>query len=159
MKKFCMIFLGLVLPMAATAVPAEVAYIVDGDTFAAKVLLTDDIKISVRVRLMNVDTPEISGECESEIKKAYLAKERLSGLIPVGSTVELTKVKDDKYLGRIDAHVFDKNGNDVGEILIKEKLGRKYSGGKRAPWCTQKEMEKVPRSPAKSVDDLTIILM
>ncbi|MDR1338242.1 MAG: thermonuclease family protein [Rickettsiales bacterium] len=117
------------------AVPATVGYILDGDTFAAQVLLDKDIKISVRVRLINVDAPEINGMCESEIKMAYLAKERLAELIPVGSIVELSNVKDDKYLGRIDANVKNKAGQDVGEILIKEKLGRKYSGGKRAGWC------------------------
>jgi endonuclease YncB( thermonuclease family) len=151
MKKLMTIFLGLLLPMTVMAVSAEVAYVVDGDTFAAQVLLQDDIKISVRVRLMNVDTPEINGECESEIKMAYLAKERLSRLIPVGSTVELTKIKDDKYLGRIDAHVFDKDGLDVGEVLIKENLGRRYGGQKRQSWCTAAEIaeKSKPAAPVK----------
>ncbi len=119
----------------ANATPATVSYIIDGDTFAAYVKLEDGIKISVRVRIRNVDTPEIHGECESEIRRAYLAKEHLSKLIPVGTDVELTNIKDDKYLGRIDANVLDGAGRDVGAVMIKSGFGRPYNGGRRVGWC------------------------
>lgn len=112
-----------------------VDYIFDGDTFAATVRLDDDIAVSTRVRLMNVDTPEIHSLCESEIKLAEKAKNRLADLLPIGSTVELRNIKDDKYLGRIDAYVLTNTGQDIGSILIKEKLGRPYDGGKRESWC------------------------
>ena len=112
-----------------------VDYIIDGDTFAARVSLDDDIKITVRVRIANVDTPELHGNCDYEIRMANIARDRLAQLIPIGSIVELTGIHDDKYLGRIDANVFDVAGNDVGKILIKEKLGRVYNGGRRAGWC------------------------
>lgn len=120
---------------SAVAVPATVDYIFDGDTFAAVVHLENEIDISARVRLINIDTPEIHGMCEKEISDALHAKERLSELIPIGSLVELKQIKDDKYLGRIDAYVILPDGRDVGEILIKEKLGRPYSGGRRQSWC------------------------
>lgn len=119
----------------AYAVPATVNYIFDGDTFAATVHLEDGINVSTRVRLMNVDTPEIHGMCEREINMANRAKNRLAELLPTGSKVELKSIKDDKYLGRIDAYVLIEGGKDVGEILIKENLGRVYSGGKREGWC------------------------
>lgn len=120
---------------AASATPARVDYIFDGDTFAAYVKLEDDIEISVRVRIMNIDTPEIHGQCDYEITQALRAKERLSELAPVGSVVELSGIKDDKYLGRIDAYVTLPDGRDVGRVLIKEGLGRPYAGGRRMPWC------------------------
>ena len=107
----------------------------DGDTFAAYVLLQDGIRISVRVRLINVDTPEMHGACDYETKMANVARKRLAELIPVGTTVELENIKDDKYLGRIDANVIMPDVRDVGNVLIDEKLGRPYRGGKRAPWC------------------------
>ena len=119
----------------AHAVPATVNYIIDGDTFSAYVNLATDIQISVRVRLINADTPELNGQCASEIARAQLAQARLAEIIPVGTTVELTNIKDDKYLGRIDAHVITPGGHDVGEILIRENLARRYGGGKRAGWC------------------------
>ena len=122
----------------ACAVPAVVKYIVDGDTFSAGVKLQDDTVVSVRVRIRNVDTPELHGECVDEIVAANVAKNRLAELLPVDSVVELENVKDDKYLGRIDANVKDSRGRDVGKILIREKLGRAYNGGRRTGWCKQK---------------------
>lgn len=127
---YAMMFVGTVY-----AVPARVGYIVDGDTFAARVLLQDDIEISVRVRLRNVDTPELHGQCIDEIIMANIARDRLSQLIPVGSVVELKNIKDDKYLGRIDANVIMPDGRDAGDVLVAEKLGRPYSGGRRTGWC------------------------
>ena len=128
--------LGLILLSgAAHALPATVDYIIDGDTFGATVVMAPDISADVRVRIINVDTPEIHGNCTSEINAAYRAKERIAQLIPVGSVVELSEIKDDKYLGRIDARVRDGSGHDIGAILISEKLGRAYNGGRRASWC------------------------
>ena len=135
MWRIIIAFFGFFIAGVASAVPAMVDYIIDGDTFAARVILDDDIKITVRVRIANVDTPELHGNCDYEIRMANIARDRLAQLIPTGSTVELTDIRDDKYLGRIDANVFDVAGNDVGKILIKEKLGRAYNGGRRTGWC------------------------
>ncbi len=135
MRKIFSFLLFCFIAGAAYATPAQVSYIIDGDTFAARVMLADDTKITVRVRLINVDTPEIHGECKSEIRAAFAAKARLAELLPVGSIAELRDIKDDKYLGRIDARAFTPDGRDVGKILIHEKLGRPYSGGHRDGWC------------------------
>jgi endonuclease YncB( thermonuclease family) len=130
------LLVGLIMSTAgAGAVPAVVKYIVDGDTFSAGVKLEDDTMVSVRVRIRNVDTPELHGECVDEIVAANVAKNRLAELLPVDSVVELENIKDDKYLGRIDATVQDSRGRDVGRVLIREGLGRRYSGGKRQTWC------------------------
>ncbi len=137
MNKFVLI--GLVMELvvgAACAVPATVTYIVDGDTFYANVMMDSDISVRTSVRIIGIDTPEINGKCKSEIDRAKRAKKRLSELLPVDSVVELSDIKDDKYLGRIDATVKLSDGRDVGKILIKENLARIYKGaGKRASWC------------------------
>ena len=122
-------------PVPAPTAFAIVGYIVDGDTFSAKVLLKDDIEISVRVRFLDIDAPELAGECDSEIIAANASRDRLAELIPVGSMVTLSRIKDDKYLGRIDAAVTNDKGMDVGPIMISEGHARPYSGGKRNPWC------------------------
>lgn len=121
--------------MSAYAVPATVDYVFDGDTFAAGVMLDDDVEITVRVRLINVDTPELNGECDAEIQLAQQARERLQELLPDGARVELRNIKDDKYLGRIDANVVLSDGRDVGDVLVRERLARPYNGGKRKSWC------------------------
>ena len=127
---FAVLFSG-----AVYAIPATVGYVYDGDTFAAVAHIDNKTDINVRVRLINVDTPEMHGDCDSEIRRANAARNRLMELIPNGSTVELKNIKDDKYAGRIDANVILPNGRAVGKILINEKLGRPYSGDKRARWC------------------------
>lgn len=113
---------------------ATTGYIFDGDTFSARVNLENGADISVRVRIRNIDAPEIHGECKEEIEMANLARDRLSELLPKGTTVGLSNIKDDKYLGRIDALV-SLNGRDVGEIMMDEELAREYNGGKRMSWC------------------------
>jgi len=112
-----------------------VDFIIDGDTFGATVLMGNDMEIPVRVRFMDIDAPELNGECESEIIAAHAAKDRLAELIPVGSRVMLTQIKDDKFLGRINAFVADGMGRNISEIMISEGHARKYGGGRREGWC------------------------
>ena len=136
MKKLFAIFLLSFVVQNVFATSVLVEKIIDGDTFVGNILLNDGTVVkSVHVRLINVDTPELHGECDDEIKRAEYAKQRLGELIPVGSTTEIKNIKNDKYAGRIDANVFDSAKRDVGLVLIKEKLGRPYSGGKRQSWC------------------------
>lgn len=136
MKRLFLLFCLCLVCQSCFATPVRVAYIIDGDTFVGDVLLADKTEVmSVKVRLRNVDTPELHGNCESEIKRAKYAKQRLEELIPKGSIIEIKNVKNDKYAGRIDANVFDSANRDIGSILIKEKVGRSYNGGKRKSWC------------------------
>ena len=135
MNRLCVCVVGCLAVIAAEAVPARVDYIIDGDTFSAGVMLDEDVEITVRVRLINIDTPEIHGECEAERIMAENARDLLANLMPRGVTVDLKNIKDDKYLGRIDANVILPDGRDVGAILMNSGLARKYHGGKRAPWC------------------------
>lgn len=135
-KKFAYLFGLVFFCQTCLATPVRVTYIIDGDTFVGDILLADKTEVmSVKVRLRNVDTPELHGECESEIRRAEYAKQRLGELVPVGSTVEIKNIKNDKYVGRIDANVFDSANRDVGQVLVKEKVGRAYNGGKRRSWC------------------------
>ena len=105
----------------AYATPAIVDYVIDGDTFGARVMLDDGVRITVRVRIANVDTPELHGVCDYEINMANMARNRLAELLPVGAIIELKNIRDDKYLGRIDALVYDADGNNIGQMLIDEK--------------------------------------
>lgn len=135
MRKLLIFIICMFVSGAANAVPAVVDYIFDGDTFSAGVKLDADVEITVRVRLINVDTPEMNGKCVAEKVMAQNARDLLSTLIPRGTVVELENIKDDKYLGRINANVILPDGRDVGRVMIDSGLARPYSGGKRAPWC------------------------
>ena len=155
MKKFAFIFL---LPYALCLMPlsthaarqkhpskneingpvaATVNYIFDGDTFAAAVKIADDIEISVRIRIKQIDAPELEARCDAERTGAIAAKNRLAELLPDGAHIQLYNIKDDKYLGRIDANVHLSDGRDVGEIMVTGGFAREYNGGKRAGWCDE----------------------
>ena len=133
--KFLSVACFAMFSTVAGATPATVGYIIDGDTFSAQVNLADGVRISVRVRIIDIDTPEISGQCDREIEMALRARDRLAELLPAGADIELTDIRDDKYLGRIDAYVKTPDGRDVSKILLNEKLARPYNGGRRQPWC------------------------
>lgn len=136
MKKILCLFCLASICQNCLATPVRVKYIVDGDTFVGDVLLKDETEVlSVKVRIRNVDTPELHGNCESEIRRAEYAKQRLEELIPINSIVEIKNIKNDKYAGRIDANVYDSAERDVGLVLVKEKVGRAYNGEKRKSWC------------------------
>lgn len=135
MRKLLIFIICMFVSGVANAVPAVVDYIFDGDTFSAGVKLDADVEITVRVRLINVDTPEMNGKCKAEKVMAQSARDSLATLIPRGTVVELENIKDDKYLGRINANVILPDGRDVGRVMIDSGLARPYSGGKRAPWC------------------------
>lgn len=135
MRKFFGLIFGILFVDVAMATPARVDYVVDGDTFGATVMLDEDISVPVRVRIRDIDTPEIHGKCATEREMAARAKTRLGEMLPVGSIVELTNIRDDKYLGRIDANVRDSRGGDVSAHMVRAGLARRYNGGKRAGWC------------------------
>lgn len=135
MKKLLVFIICMFGVGAARAVPAVVDYHFDGDTFSAGVMLDTDVQITVRVRLINIDTPEMNGKCAAEKIMAQNAKDLLVTLIPRGTTVDLQNIKDDKYLGRINANVILSDGRDLGRIMIDSGLARPYSGGKRQSWC------------------------
>ena len=135
MPRFIVAIFSICCAANVYAMPATVDYVFDGDTFAAVAHINNETDANVRVRLINVYTPEINGKCESEITKANAARARLMKLVPRGTVVELKNIRDDKYIGRIDANVILPDGRDVGKVLINEKLGRPYNGGRRASWC------------------------
>lgn len=135
MKKLLIFVIFMFMSVVANAVPAVVDYHFDGDTFSAGVMLDTDVEITVRVRLINIDTPEINGKCTAEKVMAQSARDLLATIIPRGAVVDLQNIKDDKYLGRINANVILPDGRDVGQIMIDSGLARPYSGGKRQPWC------------------------
>lgn len=70
---------------------------------------------TTRVRLLNIDTPEMGKECLAEESKQYL-----SGLLPVGTvvTLEYDAEREDKY-GRTLAGVF-KEGSLVNASVAEE---------------------------------------
>lgn len=114
--------------------PAEVLRVLDGDTFEARVHLWPGLDITTRVRLRNIDAPELKARCADERIKAEAARDALRAVLDRGE-VGISKVTLDKYGGRVVADAFAANTIDVGAELIAAGLVRRYSGGHRESWC------------------------
>ena len=116
---------------------AAVVRVVDGDTVQVVVEVWFRTMVSVAVRIKGIDTPETSAQkCVKERDLGVQATALTSQLLPKGSMVILKDVQEDKYSGRVDAHIITMNGASVADILVKQGLAKPYTGkGSRPDWC------------------------
>jgi micrococcal nuclease len=116
-------------PFIRTAVMAALAWVViDGDTIRAP--------YSVTYRLEGYDAPETRfAQCAYERELGERATRRLEELMSKGRVRLIEKGRRDKY-GRTLAELRI-NGRNVAEIMVREGLARRYSGGKRQSWCAK----------------------
>lgn len=115
----------LLLVLAAPALAADGQItkhfrILDGDTF------------DVRVRISNIDTPELRGECWEEKALAQAAKARAIELLESGRFVLRAEGFDRS--GRILATVELEDGSDFGGRLVGEELAIVWVGS-QGEWC------------------------
>lgn len=117
---------------------AQVTRVVDGDTIDLEFDLGFNVKISERVRLLGVDTPETYGvkRDSEEFRAGLIAKNFVEGkLIPIihGDYVIVETNRDKKgkygrYLARIwyledpAQHLW----RCINDVLLEEGLARKY---------------------------------
>lgn len=74
-----------------------------------------------------IDTPEIGShaKCMKERKMALLAKGRLKEILAEGGlTIEFYGVKDKTLSHRPLVNIYDRNGEEVGQKLLKEGFAR-----------------------------------
>ena len=114
-------------------VASKIMSVYDGDTFTINVDGWPDIigrKISIRVA--GIDTPEIRDK-RAEIKiLALAAKDFVNKKLRKAEKVELLDMRRDKYF-RILA-IVEIDGNNLGDLLIAEKLAKPYEGGTKVVW-------------------------
>lgn len=129
--------IGARTPLAG-AYRAQILAVIDGDTLDAKVHVWMGQEVVTRIRLLDIDAPELGGGCQREKELARAARDRLAALLadaaPHGS-VTLVDVRPDKYFGRVVGRVLRPDGLDLGKALVAEELGRPYRGGRRSGWC------------------------
>jgi len=111
-------------PMPDVENPAYVQ-IIDGDTFEYR---------GVRVRVADIDTPEMNGDCAEERALARRAMRRMADLIDDGPFAlrPLWNRDADQY-GR-SLRIVTRDGRSLGDQLVAEGLARTWSG-RREPWC------------------------
>lgn len=149
MSKFCIVHyircLGAVVAIVVFAI-GEMAQaqdavrvltirsVYDGDTFRADVEGIDwpDPK-GAPIRVAGIDTPEIKGECVTEIERAIAARDDARVLLASARRIELTNLRYG-YYGRIVADVWI-DGASLGAELIRRGHARVYGSGPRMSWC------------------------
>lgn len=106
--------------------PAVSLRVIDGDTFDHG---------GMRVRIADIDTPELRGRCAYEKALAVRAKRRLDELLHQGP-IELRPApggRDEDRYGR-KLRIVTRGGRSVGDMLVAEGLARTWTG-RREPWC------------------------
>jgi endonuclease YncB( thermonuclease family) len=108
----------------AAGEPASVRTI-DGDTF--------DLA-GVRIRVADIDTPEVHGRCPEESRLASEATRRMAALLGQGP-FDLVPIagRDEDVYGR-KLRIVSRGGHSLGEMLVAEGLAHPWVGHK-LPWC------------------------
>ncbi len=94
----------------------------DGDSFIIE---------RERIRIADIDTPELNGQCEDERRRAILARDRLRELLNAGA-IEVRRQGKDRN-GRTLALIL-RDGRSVGLQLVEEGHARRWEGRRRS-WC------------------------
>ena len=100
----------------------------DGDSF----ILHDARGGREKIRIENIDAPEIDGRCAAEQSAAVKATGELVRLLD-GKRITLMRGKLDRYRRQL-ARVISGN-RDVGDRLVTLGLARRWDGW-RKPWCS-----------------------
>jgi len=87
---------------------AKLMKVVDGDTIDARIYLGFQISIIKRIRLSNIDTPELRSSNINERQKAIAAKERLQELM----------YRDEGFF-KLISEGFDKYGRCIGQVIVE----------------------------------------
>jgi endonuclease YncB( thermonuclease family) len=110
---------------AQTGDPRQVR-VIDGDTF--------DLG-GIRIRIADIDTPEVRGRCAYETELAARATARMRSLLYQGDFElhPLADGRDEDRYGR-KLRIVTRGGRSLGDMLVAEGLARTWTG-RREPWC------------------------
>ncbi len=112
---------------------AEIIRVIDGDTIEARIFIFPQLEAVYKVRLADIDTPELNGKCLAEKQRAKQAKLYLQELLPPKSEITLhVKHKFDSF-GRVLAYIYHDTHGNISELLLKNNHAVLY-GDKRG-WC------------------------
>jgi endonuclease YncB( thermonuclease family) len=112
--------LRLAMPLCGTG--RRVTCVVDGDTFWLR---------GEKIRIANIDAPEVRGRCRFEREQARRATLRLAALL-TDEDLSLKRQGRDRH-GR-SLVVVHAGSRDVGHALVAENLAREWRGHMEV-WC------------------------
>lgn len=113
----------------------DILRVYDGDTFFVDIPgYPDIIGKNIGIRVLNIDTPEIRGDCPEEKELAYKARDYLVDALANAKHIELRNISRDKYF-RIDGELY-LDGVSIIELMVMNGLAKAYDGGTKESWCT-----------------------
>ena len=128
------VFLGLVYAFAPSGIRQAAASgeawsplpvsVIDGDTFRYG---------GEKIRIADIDTPEVDGRCAYETELAARATDRLGELLHEGPFALEPVDRDEDRYGR-KLRIVTRGGRSIGDVLVAEGLAREWTG-RREPWC------------------------
>lgn len=121
---------------------AEVLRVIDGDTIEVRAFIWPGHSVETRVRLADVDAPEIRRvRCEAEREAGFAAKAFVEALL-AGENVRvgLLAIRPDSFGGRVVAQMALADGRDLGALLISEGHATPFSA--RGGWCPSLEASR-----------------
>ncbi len=142
MKKLFIVFFILAIPLSSFAKielrQQNELFCYDGDTCYVNVWYLDNsIPKQEKIRLLNLDTPEISKpKCEKEKDLAYKARYFINNLIINSKEIKIITNYDRGSYGRILADI-EIDQLNVSELLIKNNLGVMYDKNNKKNWCNK----------------------
>jgi endonuclease YncB( thermonuclease family) len=99
--------------------------VIDGDTFHYG---------AEKIRIADIDTPEMDGRCEYEVRLAMQATDRMEALLDQGPFVMRPVLgRDEDRYGR-KLRIVTRGGQSLGQVLVAEDLAREWTG-RREGWC------------------------
>lgn len=105
----------------------DVVRVIDGDTIEVVIDLGFDISIKEKLRLANIDAPELQTKDKLEKKLAIEAMKYLKKWLKSQTQLYIRTSKDDKY-GRILGEIFGDNGICINQLLLENSYAWKYDG-------------------------------
>lgn len=138
----------LIAPMAVAQriipgpVEAQVLRVIDGDTIEVRAFIWPGHSVETRVRLADVDAPEIRRvACEEEREAGHRAKAFVENLLTPGgqqaARVSIRDVRLGSFAGRVIAAMELPDGRDLGAVLLEAGLATPYNA--RGGWCPSLE--------------------
>lgn len=120
-------------------VEADVFRVIDGDTVLFVAYPWAEMTVRGTLRIDGIDSPEKSGKCPDERKKALEATAFLKNTIEASKgRVKLSVIglvgEDGGSFGRYRAQV-TVNNKSVAELMIEKGHARENHGEKRQGWC------------------------
>lgn len=100
---------------------AKIIDVYDGDTFTFEVDLGFSIKVTEKIRLAGINTPEVKGD---EKIKGYEVKDYVSDLI-LNKDVTIKVYKKGKF-GRYVAEVILEDGTNLTKHLLEKNMGKEF---------------------------------